>query len=550
MIIFIFCTVLTIVEARELSIRNLRDDPLLILKTQDCALQTGNIKLIHPINLTELDKTIDALHTTLYQDIDRDSGLFPIIKHKIQDLYTVLNEIKPRRHRRWDALGSAWKWLAGSPDADDLRIINTTLNELVDQHNVQYRINNGINERLTQLTKSLNTIIEVNRQSLNDSADMAAMKLLINVNVVESVLGNIQDAILGTKIGLPSSKFLTFNEISLVASTLEQQGIVVDIMEEALNYAEPKIATKDNKLLYILQMPQIDSGTASVLEVIPLPVGNQTISNIPKFVIKTKSKLFITNAPDAYIQKYANISPLADDCIHPLLVGTNSSCTTQRDTDQAIQMVASSKLLVTNAVKLKLTSNCGPDDKIIHGNVLVTFSDCEIQIGNNTYKNLNITEKEDIQNLFYETFITVQEAKTFDLQKLNETTFKNGKLLENVHLNQTVHVNLMFMMCGVAVAMFIAFVFVICIYQTIQRRLTLQQPAIQQPTSQQSAPQQPTSKQPASQQPASQQPTPQQPASQQPTPKWTTATCEDALFHPPEELRTYFRLTTDLTKLT
>ena len=58
--------------------------------------------------------------------------------------------ISTRRTKRWDSLGSAWKFVAGSPDANDLRIINSTINGLIQNNNAQVKINRELNQQMKE----------------------------------------------------------------------------------------------------------------------------------------------------------------------------------------------------------------------------------------------------------------------------------------------------------------------------------------------------------------------------------------------------------------
>ena len=125
-----------------LEISNLNDLPLLTLMTGKCRIQTGNINVIHPINITEIETTGNLLTNVVYQKTN--NYLSQIAKHKIKELYSNLVEIRPRDHRgrrSLEPIGAVWKWIGGSQDATDLRIINQTMNELISNNNQQYRIN-------------------------------------------------------------------------------------------------------------------------------------------------------------------------------------------------------------------------------------------------------------------------------------------------------------------------------------------------------------------------------------------------------------------------
>lgn len=149
-------------NAQHLIIENLQDNPLLLIKEKECKVQVGLIKLIHPINMTTIETTIETLSSTLYQKLTNTNPLTNIIKYKVQQLYTTFYGLRPRRHRskRWDLIGTTFKFIAGTPDAQDLRIINSSMNELINQNNQQLKVNMQLSERISHLTTTINEIME------------------------------------------------------------------------------------------------------------------------------------------------------------------------------------------------------------------------------------------------------------------------------------------------------------------------------------------------------------------------------------------------------
>ena len=139
--LMIFAVIQT-TPATYLQIHNLHENPILLMKTKYCKIQTGVSKIIHPINLTSIQDSIESLVSIGYNSLAKDNPLGNIIWYKTKKLYSSFHQIKPQHHhreRRWDTLGSAWKWIVSSPDADDLRIINSTLSNLIDENYRQYQ---------------------------------------------------------------------------------------------------------------------------------------------------------------------------------------------------------------------------------------------------------------------------------------------------------------------------------------------------------------------------------------------------------------------------
>uniref|UniRef100_A0AB38Z2R2 Envelope protein n=1 Tax=Pitica errantivirus TaxID=3078414 RepID=A0AB38Z2R2_9VIRU len=260
--------IISLTSCQELTIRNLHKDLILMQKLSPCRMQTGNIRIIHPINLTDLEITINQLTTLIHDKEKNNSTLNQIAKHKIRELYSNFMQIKPVSHnrfKRWDIIGTTWKWIAGNPDAQDLRIIDKSLNQLVDENNHQIRINNQINNSISTLTSAINLIIE--RQHLNKNIldEIDVITTILNIDTINKILVNIQEAILFSKMHVTNSKMLSSREIHLVRTILSNQGVQIEIPEEALNLVIPKIATSHNTLLYILHVPELEPEESSII---------------------------------------------------------------------------------------------------------------------------------------------------------------------------------------------------------------------------------------------------------------------------------------------
>lgn len=283
--------------SQNLEIKNLHNEPLLLLEIRKCKIQTGTIKIIHPVNLTNIENVIDSINKHIKPNLDNKLGLHSIVNEKVKQLNYNFLQIKPTkitRSKRWETLGTAWKWLAGNPDAEDLRIINKTLNELIDANNEQYKINEHINTRITTLTTTINQLIKSTTDTNMIIADeLDIISTIINIDTMNHILEDIQDAIIRTRISLPSNRILTLKEIMNIKALLTEQGVNINLPDEALNFVTPKIATKDSMLLYILQIPEMEKELATVLQVIPLTLNDTIIRNSPQYIIKAKNQILI-----------------------------------------------------------------------------------------------------------------------------------------------------------------------------------------------------------------------------------------------------------------
>lgn len=204
-----------------------------------------------------------------------DTSIRNLLENKVNTVQNNLLQIKPTvRFRRWDTIGHVLKWIGGTPDADDLRIINTTMNSLITQNNKQFEVNTQLNTRINHLLES------VNKHEVAENKELEALQILAKLNDVNHMIENIMDAILNTKIKQPNSKLLTISELAAIQRLLTKQGVPTSTLEEALEYAQPLIATQKEKLIYILKIPQLQEQPGEILKLFSLPVNKKKIIGI------------------------------------------------------------------------------------------------------------------------------------------------------------------------------------------------------------------------------------------------------------------------------
>ncbi|XP_055645603.1 uncharacterized protein LOC129782449 [Toxorhynchites rutilus septentrionalis] len=438
---FLFCLFLQN-HCQHLEIKNLNQDPILLLHLKHCYIQTGIIKIVHPINLTILEENANTF-LEISRRIDRTSPISDLIIRKskqIADSLIQLKPIKSRRQKRWDSIGTAWKWIAGSPDAEDLRLINSSLNDLIDQSNEQLKANHVINERITAITNNINQLID-HHTSLNTILlkEMDAITLLLSLDATNNILEEIEDTILRSRVSLPSSKLLTLKEIFLIESILNEQGITTDFPEDALNYVKPKVASRNDTLLYILEIPKTH-GDCQIIKVIPLIVNDTVITDAPSYIIKSNKKLFTTNEPQKTVQQLHETQPFSDHCVFPIVMGLESHCYVTQSNQTTIQSLPGSKLLIVNVKNQFISSNCGPHNRILTGNFLLNFEKCSIQIENETFVSEEIiSNTKQLIGIFPGLSLNKYIINKQNFSTLTWQTMNNRHRIEHIVLQQFEH---------------------------------------------------------------------------------------------------------------
>lgn len=437
MILLILINLLTTSICQELEIKHLERKPILVTVHKNCKIQEGNIKIIHSINLTDLELTINLLTNTAYTNNNKDSHLTQVMRYKVKQLYSNLYQLKPsnhRRYKRWDAIGTTWKWIAGNPDAEDLRITNTTLHQLIEENNQQFQINEQIGQRIQQLTSSIAQTLTNNEIIMNE---IDILTMIVNIDTVNTILTNIQDAILLSKALVTSSKILSPKEIHTIKQLMEQQGVPVEMPDEAFNLVTPKFTVSDDTLLYILQLPQLEKGESKVIRILPLIIEDTVIKSYPEFLVKNRRQLFTTTNPDEFVQRSSFIEKFNDACIAPLVLGTRSRCNTTSDTETHTKLLTNNLMLITNAKHQHFGSNCGPDNRTVEGNLLVSFSNCSVIFNGRKISSSEVfTQPDVLEGALHNLIMESMQVKDHNIETVHNNTIMNRHHLQQVNLAQ------------------------------------------------------------------------------------------------------------------
>jgi len=72
----------------------------------------------------------------------------------------LLSQILPSRAKRGiNEIGTLWKWIAGTPDHDDLITVQNKIDNLIQNNNNQFVINSKLFKEIKTLSENLQTVI-------------------------------------------------------------------------------------------------------------------------------------------------------------------------------------------------------------------------------------------------------------------------------------------------------------------------------------------------------------------------------------------------------
>ena len=317
-----------------------------------------------------------------------------LIRIKARALQDTFKKIKPfvKRQKRWDTIGKIWKWIAGTPDADDLHVINSTMNSLITENNKQVIINQGFNERLQQITDVANKVISIENERYESyHAEIRQLTLLSNINMMQDKLEVIEDAILLAKHGIPSSKLLSLEDLNSIAQFLEKNNIEYTTPEELLRQSTAQVAVNQTHILYMLKFPMLSSKIYEYDYIDSIIQHDTRIIVNQNFILQNQTHVF-TMTEKCEEQENVYICPQIGiqkptSCIYQIVKREDSQCSYEKIYSRGfIKRIKANTILINDAIA-EIASNCSKLNQVLNGSYVIQFENCNVIINGEIYSN-------------------------------------------------------------------------------------------------------------------------------------------------------------------
>ncbi|XP_062556363.1 uncharacterized protein LOC134221185 [Armigeres subalbatus] len=343
------------------------------------------------------------------------------------------------RNRRWEALGKAWKYISGSPDAEDLKIINVTTNSLIDQNDRQIRINIAIEHRLKNITEKLNSLIKYQGNFTAGTLDgFDSINLLFNLDELIYQQEIIEEAVTLARRNIPSSRIINSSELITAKKFLSHDGLEQHSMDSILDIASVYVIYSKDMIIYTLKIPRIKNVIYKLNFIEPVVQNNLKIQLHANYYLDGPTPyLFKTpcsKAKDMFICSSTQTEPMTE-CIQQLTTGKPAYCNVERTYGKNFIKRVDDANIVVNAADLLMSSNCSAQERKLQGSFLIQFQQCTLKLDDEEYAN----HKYDAQP---HSFIPTTGLKVTPVKFINRLPLE---LLQEQHLehrDNIAHLNL------------------------------------------------------------------------------------------------------------
>lgn len=412
----------------EVQILDYTNSQLISVHLGQTRLQNGNFKLIHVLNLTDYEQITHNLNVEINKNSLKSSTNLPFILHDIIQIKNLLERIKPRHKRSINAMGTIWKWIAGTPDHEDHQIVVNKMNGLLTNNERQRIINRDSIERINVLTNTTNQILKTVK-SLEQVHKTIEDTIINKLKIIKDELLNIEYALQWARVGVINSFILSENEILEAKTFLDNEKFPYNNLEEALGFASIRIATDESTILYIVNLPVIDKDVCEKILIKPVK-KHQTIVKInSEEIIKCNNKFYeieknCNQFNDLSICSKNNLLDISEtNCIPPLLNSKKHDCIIINNQHVPSVQELSKGMLFLNQFEgfLEISGNKSYQ---LSGTYIINFHNDTITVENKTFISRELTTLNPLPAVLQLSNInsTTQEVLSLEMMKELQTT--------------------------------------------------------------------------------------------------------------------------------
>ena len=234
------------------------DTPILTLRAGNVWTINGNMKLIHVINwedYTTIDNNVVIMVQTCLPP-GQNKDIIDYYLAQVQKRLVELKGITNRKKISIDWNGSAWKLVAGNPDANDCDEVLKTRNAIITNNNESNKINTHLLNATNEVVQRTNELVSrMNEICKGNEAEFIGRGTINQVLVLKDAINDMIRPCQMAKSGIVNTNLLERTEIAEIIT--EMEALPYSNAIEAIEYGEPTIYTNGTLLLNVVSIQKL-----------------------------------------------------------------------------------------------------------------------------------------------------------------------------------------------------------------------------------------------------------------------------------------------------
>lgn len=405
-------------------------NPIIFTRQGNGLIINGHFKIVHVLDLTNYETMLRKI-MPIIQQINDTSILKPQLKHQMDRTIDLLQQLKgenPRAKRSINWIGSAWKWIAGTPDATDWDSVLSSQNNIVTNNNQQYKINKEIMSVTNQIIKNYNKILD----QINDKPnDMYEQMIFNKLSIIKEAISEIILATQLARKGITNTNLLNRVEINRIIQEVESLPYTNEV--EAIEYAEPMVISKGSIILYVLSFPKTNKEEYNRISIRSTVRNNKQIYLEFKEILIDQEHIFgikeHSNIINTTLYKNSQLQQLPKDhCISQLIRDQTAKCDFRFNENQIIEELSEDTIFLTNFQGQIISSNFS---RHLNGSFIIQYFNETIFINNQTFTNTGIKTTQVLPPLLQPN--TIEKNIKIELEYLHHLHLNNTNKLKMLH---------------------------------------------------------------------------------------------------------------------
>lgn len=407
------------------------------LGTGRTLIQDGDFRLIHVIDISLYERELRLIDGHIKYRVQSHNPLLPFLDHELNSVRDIIDRIKPFRKtkRSIDALGTAWKWIAGTPDRDDFRLINEKINNTMRQTENQIIINHLIEDKLNEISNRTNKILK-DLHDDNDAQKMAALGLKFELEVLKEEVTKIEQALMWAKSKVINAFLFSEKEVSLLKNSVKQQRFPYSNLEQCLKFADLKIATNSSIIMYMITLPIVKLNYCQSMLIKPVKRNREIIKLDSSNVVTCQDEIYeIRSTCKSYdalsICERGNLKDISrTKCIPNLLRSKTAVCKKSNDSHIPSFEVLQPGILFFNSYIGNVVVN--NNQMTINGTFIVTYHNASVFVNDTRYDFYEELGYKPLPAILASLNSTHIFEETLSLQLIKELHLDNQRYIESV----------------------------------------------------------------------------------------------------------------------
>lgn len=384
--------------------------------------------LAHITNLT--DFITISRETKNLTDLLPQSHMKKLLEGDADQILKMIKSLRihHRNARSLNSIGTALKYIAGTPDYDDFAEVRDKQSELITASNAQITINTDMQLQINNLTRTLNTLLNTTKTREIDTGHLYDLLNGRNRAIIRE-LDNIALSVTLGKLQMINPILLDSSEVNFILET--EKRVNVSIAEVIVN-SKLKVLQDENIITFLIKFPKIKYLCYKKL-IFPVAHENKMLSFESNEVAKCNTEyVMLTNCKKkstiSFCQKICKASNV---CLNNLLNNYKATCGTISAHKVPPILEIDDGIVIINDQSFNLTYQ-NETKTVQKGTFLITF-ESEIQVNSSKFENLRKIAFRSPETPIAHSVSLAEHTAILSLPYLHELNINNREHISNLH---------------------------------------------------------------------------------------------------------------------